>query len=55
MDDCPEEDKEEQEEGITFVTHRDKLMIKAATLEKLVEKLYSENLGTAGTVCILLI
>lgn len=50
IDNCTEGDEEKQEEGITFVTHKGKLMIKAARLERLVERLYSDSTDTNGII-----
>eukprot|EP01119_Soliformovum_irregulare_P012562 TRINITY_DN326_c0_g1_i5.p1 TRINITY_DN326_c0_g1~~TRINITY_DN326_c0_g1_i5.p1 ORF type:complete len:1012 (+),score=277.58 TRINITY_DN326_c0_g1_i5:1134-4169(+) len=44
---CPEGDEEMQDEGITFTSHKGKKVIKAATKEKLVERLYCEHLETS--------
>lgn len=48
-DSCPEGEEEKQEEGVTFTYHKGKMMIKAATKERLIEGLYSEKIATYGT------
>lgn len=35
---------------VVYVTHRGKMMIKSATLERLVEGLYTESKGTQGAL-----
>jgi hypothetical protein len=40
--------KEEVEEGIILVNHKGKIIIKAGTIEKLVERLHTVTEGTSG-------
>eukprot|EP01114_Cavostelium_apophysatum_P011726 TRINITY_DN2614_c0_g1_i1.p1 TRINITY_DN2614_c0_g1~~TRINITY_DN2614_c0_g1_i1.p1 ORF type:complete len:1239 (-),score=341.51 TRINITY_DN2614_c0_g1_i1:57-3773(-) len=47
---CEADDTEVQAEGITFTEHRGKAMIKAATLDKLIERLYIDSVGTTDSV-----
>lgn len=48
--DCTVGSIDTEQEGITFTTHKDKEMIKAATLPNLISRLYLESTGTSDFI-----